>query len=61
MKKELKGPGKGMGPIKGYNYKNWYSNFNKISWNKKWCAWCGKWSNHTSGSCENLKKHVKSS
>ena len=22
---------------------------------KKWCAWCGKWGDHTSGCCPDLK------
>ena len=21
---------------------------------RKWCAWCGKWGNHTSGGCDDL-------
>jgi len=24
---------------------------------KKWCAWCGKWGDHTSGCCPDLKAH----
>jgi hypothetical protein len=39
MKKEFQGPnktaGKGKGPIKGYNYKNWNKNFDEINWTKK--------------------------
>lgn len=23
---------------------------------KKWCAWCGVWGDHTSGSCEDLRR-----
>ena len=26
---------------------------------KKWCAYCGKWGNHTSGSCEKLKRDTR--
>jgi len=22
---------------------------------KKWCAWCGKWGNHSSGSCPDFE------
>ena len=51
--------GKGKGPIKGYNPGNWYKNFDSINWGKKWCAWCGKWGDHTSGSCEDLKAKTK--
>lgn len=28
--KPIKGAGKGMSPIKGYNYKNWSSNYDAI-------------------------------
>jgi len=64
MKKEFKGNGKGKRPIVGYNAKNWNANFDFINWNKtldtkQWCAWCGKWGNHTSGSCSDLKKQTK--
>jgi hypothetical protein len=31
MKKEFKGPGKGKGPIVGYNPKNWYANYGSIN------------------------------
>ncbi|TRO56187.1 hypothetical protein E2P64_06215 [Candidatus Bathyarchaeota archaeon] len=50
--------GKGMDPKKGYDYHNWYANFDQINWHRKdkWCAWCGKWGNHTSGSCKDLAK-----
>ena len=34
MKKEFKGPGKGKGPIVGYNYKKWNANFDEINWSK---------------------------
>lgn len=34
-KKEFKGPGKGNGPVVGYNYKNWYSNYDDINWGRK--------------------------
>lgn len=30
MKKEFKGPGKGKGPIVGYNYKSWFANYDEI-------------------------------
>ena len=55
MKKEFKGPGKGKGPIVGYDYKKWNANFDEINWHNKWCAMCGKWTDHTSGSCPELK------
>jgi hypothetical protein len=48
--------GKGKGPIKGYNYKNFYANYDGINWHKKWCSVCGKWSNHTISSCPEIKK-----
>ena len=51
--------GKGKGPIKGYDFKAWYAHYDSIEWSKKWCAWCGKWGTHTSGSCSDLKKHLK--
>ena len=63
MKKEFRGPGKGMNPKVGYNAKKWYANYDGINWHKttqttkkKWCPACGKWGNHTSGSCPTLKK-----
>lgn len=36
--------GKGKGPIKGYNYKNWNSNFDEINWGhpaRFKCPHCG--------------------
>lgn len=34
--------GKGKGPIKGYNLKNWFKNFSEINWHRKiLCANCG--------------------
>lgn len=57
MNNNNNGNGKGKGPIKGYNYKNWNSNYDNIDWNSKWCAYCGCWTNnHTSGTCTLLKK-----
>jgi hypothetical protein len=46
--------GKGKRPILGYNVKNWYANFGEIDWHKKWCAMCGKWTDHQSGACPEL-------
>ncbi len=54
-----KGAGKGMTPIKGYNSKNWYANYDGINWHNKWCAYCGLWTDHTSGSCKKLKSEMK--
>lgn len=54
-KKEFRGPGKGMKPVAGYNYKKWNENFAEINWHNKWCAMCGLWTNHTSGECPELK------
>jgi hypothetical protein len=53
--KEFRGPGKGKGPIVGYNHKKWNENFGEINWHNQWCAFCGLWTNHTSGSCPELK------
>lgn len=52
--------GKGNDPIKGYNSKNWYANYDRIfKKSNAWCAWCGLWTDHSSGSCGNLKYHIK--
>lgn len=59
MKKEFKGPGKGKGPIVGYNPKNWYANYGDINWHNKWCPVCGEWTDHTSGACPQLAKKLK--
>ena len=49
MKKEYKGPGKGMRPIIGYNAKNWNANFDNIQWPRN-----KSFNNHLSGSCPDL-------
>jgi hypothetical protein len=58
MKKEFKGNkstnGKGMAPKVGYNSKNWYANYGDINGHNKWCAMCGKWTDHQSGTCPEL-------
>ena len=54
-KKEFRNPGKGMRPVMGYNPKKWNENFGDINWHNKWCAMCGLWTDHTSGSCPELK------
>ena len=54
-KKEFRNPGKGNRPIMGYNPKKWNENFGGINWLHQWCPMCGKWTNHTSGSCPQLK------
>jgi hypothetical protein len=53
------GAGKGKGPIKGYNYKNWNKHFNAINWHNKWCPLCGKWTDHLSGSHYEYTKERK--
>jgi len=32
--KKSTGAGKGQVPRKGYNFKRWYENFNRIKWNR---------------------------
>ena len=46
-----------MRPVMGYNPTNWYKNFSNINWHNQWCPICGKWTNHKSGSCPELKNY----
>jgi hypothetical protein len=55
MNNKSKNAGKGMTPRIGYNSKKWYSNYDQINWRNKWCAMCGKYTDHTSGMCPELK------
>lgn len=41
--------GKGKGPIKGYNYKNWNANYDEISWDNKRPTLNKKENNKTNG------------
>ena len=58
MKKEFKSNTKKFG--KGSNrrpedFKKVQSNWGEINWHNKWCSMCGKWTDHSSGSCPELK------
>lgn len=62
MKKEIKGKGRTQG--KGSNrrpesLKAIQRNWGQIKWGNDWCAWCGKFGNHTSGNCKSLKKSTQ--
>ena len=32
-------------------------NWDEIDWHKKWCAMCGKYTDHTSGTCPELERY----
>ena len=34
-------------------------NVSKYDYQKVWCAFCGKWGDHTSGGCKSLKKQLR--
>jgi len=56
MKKEFKSKnGKGS-ERRPENFRAVQRNWDKIKWGHTWCAWCGKWGNHSSGGCKDLKK-----
>lgn len=50
------------------DFKKVQSNWDFIDWKskskaksqseKKWCAWCGAWGNHTSGICDALRRNL---
>lgn len=57
MKKEFKGTGGKGSARRQEDFRKVQRNWDKIKWGNQWCAWCGKWGNHTSGGCPDLKKH----
>ena len=58
MKKEFKGNSQGKGSSRcPEDFRKVQHHWDKIKWGDKWCAWCGKLGNHTSGTCKDLKKH----
>jgi hypothetical protein len=53
-KKEFKGNRKTYGKgsnRRPENFKQLRANWDDINWHNKWCAMCGKWTNHTIGTC----------
>lgn len=60
MKKEFKGNSSGKGSNRRpENFTQTQHNWDKIKWGEKWCAYCGKFGNHTSGTCKELKRDSK--
>lgn len=55
MKKEFRGTcGKGS-DRRQEDFKKVQTNWDEINWHNKWCAMCGKWTNHQSGGCPELR------
>ena len=56
MKKEIKGNSAGKGSSRRQeNFGKLQENWSQIKWGNQWCAYCGIWGNHTSGTCKKLK------
>jgi hypothetical protein len=57
MKKEIKGNSAGKGSARRQeNFGRIQKNWSMIKWGNQWCAFCGIWGNHTSGTCKKISR-----